>query len=343
MKKRRVKRRRSKRLLARALAALSTFVIGIALFITNLYVPLKYFTEFTVKPTVNEEGFLRVTFIDVDFGDSILVEFPDGKTALIDCGNGAYPNNAKILRVLNSYGIDKLDYLVCTSVKSEHCGGISEILKYKEVDCAFIPYCKNKRITDGFYSAVKALEKSNAEIIYSAVGYGIGGGDYFLTFLSPVSHLSQTSEYAGLNTDPNRENVDNASAVLWLSYKGIDFALTSDARPAVFERILKEYEICTEIGQPFCKYLDNEVFLEECDVVTVPGHAGKDNTYAELYDVLAPSSAVISVGKNFADYPSGAAVSDICNYCDPFYTMYDGSVTATVGPQGGFKISADGK
>lgn len=341
--------RKKHRLSKRWIVALATVLLALAvclvLVIVNTYLPLRYFTAYAVRRDANEDGVLRVTYIDVGFGDSILIELPDGKTALIDGGNGEYSNNNEILRVLNSHGVDKLDYLICTSVKNEHCGGIAEIIKYKKVEKAFLPYCKNKRITDGFRTAVNAAEECGATVEYSAVGKGIdgGGAGYFLTFLSPVDYSSPGSDYIGLNTDPNSENIDNASAVIWLSYLGKGFLFTSDARTEKYKKIVEEYECCRLLEQPYCKLGDFEVKLEECVAVTAPCHAGKSNTCAKLYEALRPESAVVSVGKSFADYPSAEAVADICNFCKPYYTMYDGNITATVSAADGFKIAANGK
>lgn len=310
----------------------------ISLLITNLFIPVKYFSAYTVKPEENEKGTMRVSYLDVGFGDCTLIELPDGKAVLIDGGDGAYSNNLHILKFLNARGIDKIDWLICTSVKSEHCGGLAEIVNNISVEYAYIPYCRNSRITDEYHSFVSAMESKDVGYSYACVGEGVIGDDYFLTFLSPTNYLSPDGEYSELNTHPDKPNIENASAVIWLEYQGVSFAFTSDIRAEGLKRITEEYEFCVSIGQPFCAVGEREVKLDDCKILTAPAHGGEDNTYAPWYDLISPEQVIISVGKNYADYPSNMALSDICNYCQPLYTMYEGDIVITV-KDGGYNIS----
>lgn len=310
----------------------------ISLLITNIFVPVKYLTAYTVKPNVNERGTMRVSFIDVSFGDCTLIEFPDGKNVLIDGGNGEYSNTLHILKFLNLRGVNKIDRLICTSVKSEHCGGLAEIVRYKDVGSAYIPYCRNTRISGEYHSFVSALERKNVDYSYACVGEGIEGDDYFLTFLSPTNYLSPDGEYAALNSNPNRADIENASAVVWLEYQGVPFVFTSDIRTEGLKRIVDEYTVAKELGQPYCAFNERSVVLDNCKILTAPAHGGGDNTYAPWYELTEPEEVIISVGKNYAEYPSNKALSDICNFTQPRYTMSSGDVTVTV-KDGGYKIN----
>lgn len=326
------KRKLSKPIVAVIITAAISVVLIFSLLIVNIFVPVRYLSAYFVKGEGNEEGVLKVSYVDADFGDCTLIELPDGKNVLIDGGDGAYPNTLRILRFLNSRGIGSIDYLICTSVKGEHCGGLAEILKLKDVKYAYIPYCLNTRITDEYHSFYAALKDCGTSYGYACVGEGIYGDgyDYFLTFLSPSSYLSDRSEYGAMNSRPTAENIENASAVIWLQYGETAFAFTSDIRAEGLKGIVERYSASVELNQPFCEFNGRSVNLENCKIVTAAGHAGKDNTYAPWYDLLKPEQTIISVGKNFADFPSLAALSDICNYCEPLYTMYEGDITVTV-------------
>lgn len=315
-------------------------VLIISLLITDIFIPVKYLTAYFVKPHKNEKGTLRVSFLDVDFGDCTLIELPDGKNVLIDGGDGDYSHTLHILKFLNSRGVDKIDWLICTSVKSEHCGGLAELVKYKDVDFAYIPYCLNTRITREYRSFITALESENVSYAYACVGEGVvSDGGYFFTFLSPTNYLSPDSEYAALNSAPNRANIENASAAVWLEYQDISFAFVSDIRADGLKRIVEEYAASVAANQPYCAVGGKSVKPDVgCNILTAPAHGGEDNTYAPWYDLTKPEQVIISVGKSYAGYPSNKALSDICNYCQPLYTMYDGDVTVTV-KDGGYKIS----
>lgn len=319
-------------------SAVIAVVIIIALLITDVFVPVKYLSAYFVKPHKNKSGELRVNYLSVGFGDCTLIELPDGKNVLIDGGDGAYSNVLHVLKFLNFRGVDKIDYLVCTSVKGEHCGGLSELVKYKSVGFAYIPYCLNTRITAEYRSFIAEIENSNVPYGYACVGEGVVGDGYFFTFLSPTNYLSPHGEYAAMNENPDKANIENASAVCWLEYDGTAFAFTSDIRADGLKRIVGEYNSAVGLGQPYCPIGGYSVKLDKCKILTAPAHAGKDNTYAPWYDLIKPEQTVISVGKSYAGYPSDMALSDICNYCKPLYTMYDGDITVTV-KDGGYTIN----
>lgn len=341
MNKRRKKLKKSQ--IAAIIIAAVGVLIAAAVLITNAFIPVKYLTAYLVKKDVNEEGVMRVSFIDVDFGDCILVELPDGKNMLIDGGDGAYPNTLAALKFLNSRGVKKIDYLVCTSVRDEHCGGLAEIVKYKEVGTAFVPHSNNTRITDGYRAFTVALEERGVTCREASVGEGVveDGFGYFFTFLSPSSYDNPDSAYADMNKEPSEKNISNASAVLWLEYAGVSFAFTSCIGADGLKDLVKNYEASSELGQPFCEMDGRAVKLEDCTVVSVAGHGGKNNTYAPWYDLLMPDYAVISVGKSYADYPSDFAMSDVCAYCEPYLTKYDGDITFTVNATGGCSVKRE--
>lgn len=305
--------------------------LSIALLITNIFIPVKYLTAYLVSAKQRAEGELRVTYLDVGFGDSALIELPDGKTMLIDGGDGAYPRELSLLKYLNSRGVSTIDFLICTSIKEEHCSGLAEVVKYKTVKTAYIPYCVNPRINEQFHAFIKSLNDKNVAYEYS--GKGLGHTDdengWFFTFLSPTDKDSPMSEYGDMNSVGNTASIENASAVTWLQYGKVAFAFTSDARGQTLKNITENYELCKALEQPYCKIGNYSVKLEDCKVLTVPAHGGENNTYAPWYDLTKPECAVLSVGKSFAQYPSLKSLSDVCAYVQPLYTQERGNIVIT--------------
>ena len=299
----------SKAKLSAIISAAIVAVIALSLIITNIFIPVKYLASYFVIRRHAKEGTMRVTFVDVDFGDCIIVELPDGKNMLIDAGNGRYSHNSKVIRELNKRDIDTIDYLICSSVNGEHCGGLSEVLKYKTVKTVYMPYCKNKFITDEFRSFYDQANKSGAEILYSAYSLGVSADEYFFTFLSPSAIELEDGEYANLNKNPSKTTRNNSSAVLWLEYADTAFAFTSDVEKRVLDFIVSSYEITKESG-------DYPVELEKCKVVQLAGHGDELSACARFYDLLSPEVAVISVGDNGSGCPSSQALADVLNSVD---------------------------
>lgn len=302
--------------------------------ILNIFMPIRYISAYLVIPNKAEQDRLRVTYMDVGFGDSTLIQLPDGKVVLIDGGDGSYPNQVKLLKSLNENGISQIDYLICSSVKKEHCGGLTELLYRKTVKKVFMPYCKNERITDEYYSFTKTLKSKGIENTVACVGEGFMGENYFFAFLSPSSYDNPLSEYIGLNTEPNKENIDNSSIVCWLECYGKRFAFCSDARSGVLERIMADYSANKLTNSVYTPYGSKVVELEKCDVATLEGHGGEKNACSEWWDLLKPDHAIISVGLNYGGYPSIMSMSNPAGVDSSVYlTSESGNICAVADAQ----------
>ena len=85
---------------------------------------------------MNKERFLRVSYLDVGQGDSALIEFPSGKTMLIDAGIRIGHFDAGRLAVapyLWDRGISRIDFVVLSHPQVDHAGGLALILQKFEV------------------------------------------------------------------------------------------------------------------------------------------------------------------------------------------------------------------
>ncbi|MDE5722299.1 MAG: MBL fold metallo-hydrolase [Clostridia bacterium] len=331
------KRKISKGKLRAIIIAAVTAVIVISLVVTNLFVPVKYLSSyFVIRNKGAKEGIMRVRFVDVGYGDCTIIELPDGKNMLIDAGDGSSANQKRILKFLNKCDIDVIDYLVCTSVNAEHCGGLTEIMEYKKVKRIFMPYCKNVYVTDEYKNFVLSASVGKCDLVESQYGIGEVNDEsgYFFTFLSPSVHTNPDSEYSGLVGNPTVTQKNNASAVLWLEYAGTSFLFTSDVTDSVLMKICDGYSVDKD------RYAYNGghvVSLESCNVLKVPNHGNKSSAYTHFYELTKPEAAVISVGKNGQDCPSQEALSNAINYTGEenlYRTDIHGTVT--------FEVTQDG-
>jgi beta-lactamase superfamily II metal-dependent hydrolase len=78
----------------------------------------------------------RVTFLDVGQGDSALLQFPDGKTVLIDGGRRYerfYMGRGVIAPFLLNQGIRRLDHIIATHPQQDHVGGLPWMIRHLEV------------------------------------------------------------------------------------------------------------------------------------------------------------------------------------------------------------------
>ncbi len=82
--------------------------------------------EFSNAPQ-NEEKELKITILNVGQGDATLIQFPNGKTLLIDAGS---PQKGKevILPFLRQHSLS-LNAMIATHYDQDHIGGVAETLK----------------------------------------------------------------------------------------------------------------------------------------------------------------------------------------------------------------------
>lgn len=87
-------------------------------------------------------GELRLHFVDVGQGDCTIIEFPDGKTMIIDGGE----NNKKTEAAIDGFiktnlGADfrYFDYAVLTHADSDHCGSLDYVLENYPAQVVFRP------------------------------------------------------------------------------------------------------------------------------------------------------------------------------------------------------------
>lgn len=74
---------------------------------------------------------LRVHFLDVGQGDSILIISPENKVVLIDAGDQTKGTN--VLDALKRYNVEQIDYLIATHAHPDHIGGMDDVIKGKKV------------------------------------------------------------------------------------------------------------------------------------------------------------------------------------------------------------------
>ena len=66
---------------------------------------------------------LRVTFLDVGQGDAVLLQAPEGQTALVDAGRH------DVSPLLRELGVERIDLLVATHPHADHIGGMAQVVE----------------------------------------------------------------------------------------------------------------------------------------------------------------------------------------------------------------------
>ncbi|MCB0283870.1 MAG: DNA internalization-related competence protein ComEC/Rec2 [Calditrichaeota bacterium] len=233
---------------------------------------------FIIHPDQNR---LRLTFINVGQGDACLIEFPNGKSALVDGGdkNFSFDAGERYLQpVLKNLGITKINYLIGTHPHSDHIGGFEYILQNFAVDTLAL---NGLEASSGLFKRIINLAQ-NKDVFKKIVRKGqvlIPDPTIRLYVLHPDG--PDTEE----ETDSGKE-INNSSIMLKLVYGNTSVLLNGDAETEAENQILK-----------YGSFLD-------CDIMKV-GHHGSVTSSSEMFlDLARPEIAIVSVGhKNKFKHP----------------------------------------
>ncbi len=208
---------------------------------------------------------LRVTFLPVGQGDSIVAELPDGRVLVIDSGprNQRFDAGAQVLApYLRHRGIREVDLLVITHVHRDHAGGtvsLQESVSVREV-------WWNGDAREG---ALELLGTDEAEVrVLPAQARSMHFGQVAMDIL-PSPGPVEAGGYG----------VNDLSVVLRLRYRGQAILLTGDIEAAREQDLL--FRARSGLRARVLKI----------------GHHGSNTSSTEAFlDAVRPTHAVISLG-----------------------------------------------
>ena len=142
-------------------------------------------------------------YIDVGQGDSEFIEFPDGKSMLIDAGTDKYGEN--VINYIKNLGYSKIDYIVGTHPHSDHIGGMADVVNAFDIGSIYMP--KASTNTETFENLLLTVQNKGMTINTAKAGISIAVSEdygYSADILAPIDN-----EYDDLN---------NYSVVIKITY-----------------------------------------------------------------------------------------------------------------------------
>ena len=310
-----------------------------ALLLTALSFMFIYGCDNTESEEIPVTVGFSVHFIDVGNGDSIFVRLPDGKNMLIDCGANQNDNLQNIKRVLDTYSVKTIDYLVLTHPDIDHVGNAESIIKSYQVKRAYIPNVYNIEEYPRFDKAVDALRESSAEIKYSSLGDGVLQDDYVIAFLSPCSS-SLGDPYGDFNKTPTPTDseINDLSPIIYLEYANVKFLFTGDAGVNQERLVLTNYEVGL-----YTQAFYGRVNLSNIDFLKVAHHGANGSTSKDLLDEIMPTNAIISVGgDNVYGHPSSVILNRLYENNENMNVLRTdvyGNISVSVDEDGQYQIN----
>ncbi len=232
---------------------------------------------FTPSPGLDErsDGLLRVSFIDVGQGDAAFIEFPDGKTMLIDAGmrNAEYDTGERnVVPFLKRRGISTLNYVLASHPDGDHIGGMPAVLR----ECVVGEVIESGQsstdpVYDDYRRAVRTEGCSSCVARADSFMMSVGGVRVYALHPQRIVPFGDTTNGA--------LNLNNMSVVLKLCYGETSFLFAGDAEREAEGEMLSRY------GR----------FLHST-VLKVGHHGSRTSSSDEFARTVRPQFAVVSVG-----------------------------------------------
>ncbi len=219
---------------------------------------------------------LRLNFIDVGHGDSILIEFPKGKRMLID-GGGLYEDRFDIGKnviapLLWKKKIRKIDTLVLTHPDPDHLKGLIFIASQFSIgqfwDNGFQTesesYVQLKKILSEKKISTQSLNEETPPQTINGVEMSV--------LNPPVWNAIPRKVH-------QQWDLNNSSLVLKLRFKNVSVFLTGDIGKEAEERILRKD------------------YLIRSNILKIPHHGSSSSSSPLFIEKVKPTYAVLSVGE----------------------------------------------
>lgn len=259
----------------------AVILLVIVALLSGLILYTKYF-QFT--------GF-RVIFFNVGQGDSALIQFGNGQKMLVDCGP-----DKKILSKLGEYlpfYDRRIDYLLITHFDLDHYGGCLDVVKRYEVGTVIENGVTKEG--DGYWREWDKRSKEKgirSKVVSKHEAWNIASTT--LEFFSPDDAL-------GLS-DKDKEG-NNLSIVFKLTHGSDSYLFTGDAETPLEHAFIQKYCVNHQILNLKSSIINPCPSLHARYLKV--GHHGSDSSSGDDFiSVVAPQSAIISVGKNTFGHPS---------------------------------------
>ncbi len=305
--------------------------IILALCIFSAFFPPSYWQYNVGCPDIEprQAGTARVHFIDVGQGDCTLIELPDGRTMLIDGGNGMGETAKTILRYLNALDIDEIDYMVVTHADSDHCGSLDTVLEYKTVRTVFLPPVLAKYANEEYIEFYTKVSEMSIPTVFSSrqiVFNGDATYPYTLAFLHPYSLDVTEAAIQNAKSEDNNEK----SAALWLDYAGASALFAGDLPMEIENKLALE----DSLGA----FKNFGVDLTSTEILKVSHHGSASSSSLDFLRYINVKTAVISCSaQNLYNHPSDEVLNALSTVNAGVYCTDEvGSVMITMYANGSY-------
>jgi competence protein ComEC len=179
---------------------------------------------------------LRVTFLAVGHGGCIVLETPDGRCLMVDCGTTAGPNVVRwvVAPFLWHRGIRRIDQLFLSHADADHINGVPELLRYFPVGSCIVPPSFPMKTSTEVNQVLAALQRHGVPLERTSAGELFQAESLMLEVLHPPS-----AEFGGSENE--------RSLVLAVRHAGQTILLTGDLEKQGTVQLVRQPRLAVDV------------------------------------------------------------------------------------------------
>ena len=254
----------------------------------------------TSVPAAPGQGTLKVAFLDVGQGDSILIQAPNGQTMLIDGGRSPNLADSVIIPKLKEWGAQQVDVLIPTHPDQDHIAGLAGVLEGYPVKLAALT--GQAHSTKIYERLLTDIRDKNIESLKVRTGTVI-----------PFDPAVKVEVFNPDDAEVNSDDTNDASIVIKLTYGTTSFLFTGDAEMPANQAML------------------DHGFDVRSTVLKLGHHGSRTSTNEDWLNHVQPQLGIISVGKdNSFGHPHPEVIAALEKLKIPYIrTDEHGTITVT--------------
>ncbi|MCX5782601.1 MAG: MBL fold metallo-hydrolase [Elusimicrobia bacterium] len=225
---------------------------------------------------------LTIYFVDVGQGDAEFIVLPSSKAVLIDGGS----SDTNISNFLSKTGYSTIDFLVLTHPHSDHYAGLNYVFDKMQVNGFYDTKIDNARASGDDSVRNKAKIEPGCTTYYPIEGSTLNW--------DPEVRAELFNTCISTTISNNGYQINDASIVLKLTYKGKSVLFTGDIGKGVEERLIKQY------GDKL-----------KADILKVAHHGSAYSTSTDFLNKVNPKYAIIEVGNNSYGHPTQKTLMEL--------------------------------
>jgi len=218
---------------------------------------------------------MEIVVWDVNHGNAIWIQTPNGKDVLLDCGCNGTTDFSPAIH-LESEG-RTIDYLIVSHPHTDHIQDIENIADYNKPSMLRRPKIDLDKI-------LEANPEGDEELIRSYYNFQ-------KTYGSPVSD-EDNPEYESWgggvsfhNFEPNGDdsNINNLGVVTFINYGGFTLLCPGDIQERGWKRLLNQNNFIN--------------WLRKTNFLIASHHGREEGFYDEIFEYFKPKLTIVSDGK----------------------------------------------